>query len=285
MPDFKLTPIQTGYFKLDGGAMFGVVPKVMWQKLNPPDEANLCTWSMRCMLIETDGRKILVDTGLGFKQDEKFRSHFHPHGDESLKKSLKKAGVNYSDITDVFLTHLHFDHVGGAVTRTPKGELIPTFENAIYWSNKAHYDWAFAPNPREKASFLKENFVPLQDAGILKMIPVQDNIEWMPGIKIRFSYGHTEAMMILIIDTGENTVAYCADLLPSSFHTGLPYVMSYDIRPLVSMREKEAFLKEAVKNEWVLFLEHDPIYEAMTLMETDRGRIVNKKVGKLEMFV
>ncbi len=277
----KLTSIDTGLFKLDGGAMFGVVPKKMWQKLNPPDENNMCTWAMRCLLIETDDRKILVDTGIGLKQDDRFRSHFEPHGAATLEGSLKKAGLALSDITDVFLTHLHFDHVGGAVSRNEKGELVPTFPKATYWSNQEHYDWAFDPNPREKASFLKENFVPLQKQGILKMIPTEEGIEWLPGMNVRFVNGHTQSMMVLKIEVGNQVVVFCADLMPSSFHVRLPFVMSYDVRPLVTLAEKEIFLNDAIDGEWILFLEHDPVSECMILSRDDRGREMIKKKGNL----
>ena len=220
----KITSIPTGFFKLDGGAMFGVVPRRLWQRTQPPDENNMCTWAMRCLLIETGDRKILVDTGLGDKQDDKFRSHFEPHGTDSLLGSLKNNGYSPEDITDVFLTHLHFDHVGGAVTRNDQGELVPTFPNATYWSNQKHFDWALNPNPREAASFLHENFVPLQEHGVLKFIPVIDGgTEWIPGIKVHFVYGHTEAMMLPEIDQGEHAVMYCADLIPVSYtHLTLP---------------------------------------------------------------
>ncbi|MFK8101408.1 MAG: MBL fold metallo-hydrolase [Saprospiraceae bacterium] len=271
----KIKVIDTGLFKLDGGAMFGVVPKTMWQKLNPPDENNLCTWAMRCLLIESGDRKILVDTGIGLKQDEKFRSHFEPHGEDDLFSSLAKHGLTPAAITDVFLTHLHFDHCGGAVHYNEERELVASFPNATYWTNQKHYDWALQPNPREKASFLKENFVPLADAGKLQFIDSStDLIDWIEGIQIQLVYGHTEAMMMLIIpmDNGKKLV-YCADLIPSSFHIGLPYVMSYDLRPLVTMKEKERLLEAAVANDYYLFFEHDPLHECATVYKTDRGRI------------
>ncbi len=271
----KVQIIDTGLFKLDGGAMFGVVPKQLWARLNPPDEHNMCTWAMRCILIETEDRKILVDTGLGDKQDAKFRSHFEPHGDADLLKSLAGKGYLPEDITDVFLTHLHFDHVGGAVCFDENEQLVPTFPKATYWSNERHYNWAFDPNPREKASFLKENFVPLKDAGVLKFIPVtEEDYQWLPGIRIRFVYGHTEAMMMLFVDFGSETMVYCADLIPSSFHIGLPYVMSYDVRPLLTMQEKTRLLKEAVANDYVLFFEHDPKLACARLKTNDRGRVI-----------
>ncbi len=273
-----ITSIPTGFFKLDGGAMFGVVPRRLWQRTHPPDENNMCTWAMRCLLIETADRKILVDTGLGDKQNDKFRSHFEPHGTDSLLGSLDKNGLTPEDITDVFLTHLHFDHVGGAVKRDAEGALVPTFPNATYWTNQKHYDWALNPNPREKASFLKENFVPLQEHGVLKFIPVKEGgVEWIPGIKVHFAYGHTEAMMLPEIDQGDHNILYCADLIPSQFHLGKPYVMSYDIRPLVTIKEKTWLLERAINENLVLFFEHDPVLDRAEITLNDRGRHVVKK--------
>ncbi len=282
----KLSVINTGLFKLDGGAMFGVVPRRMWQKLNPPDDNNMCTWAMRCLLIETDTRKILVDTGIGNKQDDKFRSHFEPHGTDSLLASLEQKGVSVNDITDVFQTHLHFDHCGGAVHQDDNGKLSPTFPNATYWTNQQHWDWAMNPNPRERASFLKENFVPLQEAGVLKMIEVNPDglTDWVDGIQIRLANGHTESMMLLYIPVGNKTVVYCADLIPSAYHIGLPYVMSYDIRPLITMAEKKVFLEEAVANEYLLFFEHDPHTESATITKNERGKYKIKEVITIEDF-
>jgi len=257
--------------------MFGVVPKQLWKRLNPPDDNNMCTWAMRVLLIETKDRKIIVDTGIGNKQDEKFRSHFEPHGEDSLLKSLEKKGLQPEDITDVFLTHLHFDHSGGAVSKDAAGNLFPTFPNATYWSNTTQWKWAMNPNPREKASFLKENFVPLQEAGQLKFIEEKGGATLLPGINIHFANGHTEMMMILDIDYKETKVVYCADLIPSSFHIGLPYVMAYDVNPLVTLKEKKWLLEQAVEKNWVLFFEHDPITECATLKRNEKGRIVADK--------
>lgn len=284
----KLSVIDTGYFKLDGGAMFGVVPKSMWSKLETPDDNNLCTWAMRCLLVETAGRKIIIDTGIGNKQSDKFFSHFQPHGDATMVTSLAKQGLTVSDITDVFLTHLHFDHVGGAVLRGANDQLLPMFPNATYWSNQAHYDWAFTPNAREKASFLKENFVPLMEEGILKMLdvlPYNQVLDWLPNVSVGYGYGHTEALMTPRITYQGKTIIYCADLLPSPSHIGMPYVMSYDIRPLQTLLEKEWFLNEAVDKGHILFFEHAPTIEACTVKRNERGRIVVDKEGKLSDFV
>ena len=268
----KLSIIETGFFKLDGGAMFGVVPRSMWTRLNPPDDNSLCTWAMRCLLIETGDRKILIDTGIGNKQSDKFRSHFEPHGDHSLTGSLSDSGLSHEDITDVFLTHFHFDHVGGAVISN-EGKLTPNFPNAKYWTSKQHFDWALDPNPREKASFLKENFVPLAEEGILHFIKEEQGIEWMPNINIRFSYCHTEAMMIPEIKLPNgNRIFYCADLLPSTFHARMPYVMAYDIRPLVTLAEKKSFYEEVEDEKTFLFFEHDPLHAIGQLKRDARNR-------------
>mgnify|MGYP000495192250 FL=1 len=217
----KLHTIDTGFFKLDGGAMFGVVPKTMWQKLVPPDENNLCTWAMRCLLIE-DGKKLtLIDNGIGDKQDDKFLSHYHLHGNDTLDKSLAKLGFSRADITDVFLTHLHFDHCGGSIIR--EGEkLKPAFENANYWSNEQHWQWAIAPNDREKASFLKENILPIQESGQLNFVETQDGVDFTDNVRIRFAFGHTDAMMLPQIQYKGRTIVYMADLLPSAAHLPLP---------------------------------------------------------------
>ena len=277
-----LTSIHTGYFKLDGGAMFGVVPRRMWSKLNPPDENNLCTWSMRALLLQTGSRTILFDTGIGNKQDAKFRSHFEPFGTENLFDSLSLAGVSRDNVTDVFLTHLHFDHCGGALWKNETtGEIEPAFPNAVYWSNERHYNWAMKPNDRERASFLKENFVPLRESGRMQFIPVKQQIEWLPGIRIWFTYGHTEAMMVPQIQTAQGTVVYCADTMPSQWHIGMPYVMAYDVRPLFSLKEKGQLLKKAVKSGHILFFEHDPIAEAGRVKYDENGRIVPDKIGNL----
>lgn len=250
--------------------MFGVVPKVIWQKTNPADANNLCTWAMRCLLIEEGNQLILVDTGIGNKQDEKFFSHYYLHGDDSMEKSLAQLGFNTGDITDVFLTHLHFDHVGGAVVRDGE-QLKPAFGNATYWSNEKHWQWAVEPNAREKASFLKENILPLQESGQLKFVAEQENIAWQKDINISFAYGHTDAMMLPKINYKGRTIVYMADLLPSVGHLPLPYVMAYDMFPLKTLTEKQAFLAEAVENNYILYLEHDPVNECCTLQRTEKG--------------
>jgi len=268
----KLHVIDTGKFKLDGGAMFGVVPKQLWKKLNPPDENNMCTWSMRCLLVETAERRILIDTGMGTKQDEKFMSHFEPHGDTDLLSSLANKGFRPEDITDVFLTHFHFDHLGGAVAMDEHGKYYPQFPNAMYWSSREHYEWALRPNYREKASFLKENFVPLMEHGVLKFIDTEQDIDWFCGIKVKFMYGHTEAMMLPVIPLPDGrSVVFMADLLPSTAHIRMPYVMSYDIRPLQTLAEKELFFHEAVEQGYYLFLEHDRVNELCTIRLDEKG--------------
>lgn len=268
----KVSTIIAGYFKLDGGAMHGVVPKSMWQKVNPSDDNNMCTWAMRCLLIETGDRKILVDNGMGDKQDEKFYSHFHPHGEETVESSLAKHGYTPADITDVFLTHLHFDHCGGSIKRDGD-KLVPVFPNAIYWSNQSHWDWAIEPNPREKASFLKENILPIQESGQLKFIDVKDGEEWISGIRIHYVDGHTEQMMLLQISTNSHTFLYCADLVPSAAHVSMPWIMSYDMRPLNTLDEKQRLLGKAVDENWTLIFEHDPKIECASLHKDDKGRI------------
>ncbi|MCC7525120.1 MAG: MBL fold metallo-hydrolase, partial [Chitinophagaceae bacterium] len=257
----KLYSINTGYFKLDGGAMFGVVPKSMWNKLNPADENNLCTWAMRSMLIEEGNRLILIDTGIGNKQDTKFFNHYYLHGEDTLDRSLAAHGFHRNDITDVLLTHLHFDHVGGAIV-IEKNKMAPAFKNATYWSNEQHWQWATKPNDREKASFLKENIQPIQDSGKLKFITVKEDIAFTDHVTIRFVNGHTHAMMLPQINNYRGkTVVYVADLLPSVGHIPIPYVMAYDMSPLITLHEKKAFLQEALQNNFVLFFEHDPVYE------------------------
>lgn len=266
----QLHTIDTGLFKLDGGAMHGVVPKTMWNKQNPADENNMCSWAMRCLLVEQDDRLILVDTGIGDKQDEKFFGHYFLHGDASLEKSIRAKGFSMDDITDVFLTHLHFDHVGGAVKRIGEN-LVPAFKNAKYWSNKAHWDWAVSPNDREKASFLKENILPLQESGQLNFIDAADGEEWIKNFSIRYVNGHTEAMMLPQINYNGKTILYVADLLPSMAHISLPWIMGYDMRPLDTLNEKKRLLAEAANKDWLLFFEHDYQNELCSLQNTEKG--------------
>ncbi|TBR18254.1 MAG: MBL fold metallo-hydrolase [Chitinophagaceae bacterium] len=272
----KLYSINTGYFKLDGGAMFGVVPKSIWHKINPADENNLCSWALRCLLIEDGNRLILVDNGNGDKQDEKFFSHYYLHGDDTLDKSLATYGFHRDDITDVFLSHLHFDHCGGSIIR--QGDrLIPAFNNAVYWSNKDHWQWATQPNEREKASFLKENILPIQESGQLKFITVPTDAEqgglvnFSTNIQVRFVFGHTDAMMLPQIQYKGKTLVFMADLLPSVGHIPLPYVMSYDMFPLTTLQEKKSFLNDAVRHDYILFFEHDKQHECCTIQQTERG--------------
>ncbi|WP_343744817.1 MBL fold metallo-hydrolase [Chitinophaga sp.] len=266
----KLYTIDTGFFKLDGGAMFGVVPKTLWNKTNPADENNLCTWAMRCLLIEDGNRLILVDNGIGDKQDAKFFSHYYLHGDATLDKSLAAHGFHRNDITDVFLTHLHFDHCGGSIVREGD-KLVPAFKNATYWSNEDHWKWATVPNDREKASFLKENILPIRESGQLKFIAHQEGVAFTDHMSIRFANGHTDAMMLPQIRYKDKTIVYMADLLPSIGHLPLPYVMAYDMFPLTTLTEKKKFLQEAVDNQYVLFFEHDPVNECCVLQTTEKG--------------
>ena len=268
-----LHTIDTGFFKLDGGAMFGVVPKVIWNKLNPADENNLCNWAMRLLLIEDENRLILVDTGMGNKQDAKFFGHYYLNGDDTLDKSLAAKGFSRSDVTDVFLTHLHFDHCGGAIERVDD-KLVPAFKNATYWSNENHWKWATEPNEREKASFLKENILPIKESGRLEFIaqaPANELAGFSGNITVRFAYGHTDAMMLPQIKYKDRTIVYMADLLPSIGHIPLPYVMAYDMFPMKTLQEKKLFLQEALDNDYILFLEHDPQYECCTLQQTEKG--------------
>jgi glyoxylase-like metal-dependent hydrolase (beta-lactamase superfamily II) len=270
----KLHVIETGFFKLDGGAMFGVVPKSLWQKTNPADDNNMCSWALRCLLIEDGPRLILIDCGIGDKQSEKFFSHYFLHGEANLFSSLNHLGFHPDDITDVVLTHLHFDHCGGAIAwNDTKNGYRPVFKNATYWSNEQHWAWATQPNPREKASFLSENILPIQESGQLKFIQRTGDFTKtvFPGIDMLFVDGHTESMMIPHLHYKGRTVVFMADLLPSVGHIPLPYVMGYDTRPLQTLVEKERFLQHAVEHQYVLFLEHDSVNQCCTLANTERG--------------
>jgi glyoxylase-like metal-dependent hydrolase (beta-lactamase superfamily II) len=274
----NLYTINTGNFKLDGGAMFGVVPKTIWNKINPSDENNMCDWAMRSLLIEDEARLILIDNGIGDKQDEKFFSYYHLHGADTLDSSLQKHGFHRDDITDVFLTHLHFDHCGGSIKREGD-KLVPAFKNATYWSNENHWNWAVHPNDREKASFLKENILPILESGQLSFVETLSDASitrlgstpFTPNVSVRFVNGHTESMMLPQIRYKDKTIVYMADLLPSAGHIPIPYVMAYDMFPLTTLQEKKSFLSEAVANEYILFFEHDYKNECCTLQQTDRG--------------
>jgi glyoxylase-like metal-dependent hydrolase (beta-lactamase superfamily II) len=282
-----ISALNTGNFKLDGGAMFGVVPKSIWNKTNPADENNLCSWAMRSLLIEENNRLILIDTGIGDKQDRKFLSHYHITDNASLEKKLNAFGYTTNDISDVILTHLHFDHCGGAVQKTKNDSIFePTFKNASYWSNENHWKWATEPNKREKASFLSENILPIEESGQLKHLKRENNScsSFTDSINLLFMDGHTESMMLPKIQYKNKTIVFMADLLPSVGHIPLPYIMGYDTRPLLTLDEKEKFLIEACNNEYILFFQHDFINECCTLQQTDRGIRV-KDVFKLEELV
>ena len=278
----KIYPIETGNFKLDGGAMFGVVPKTIWQKTNPADANNLIDMSMRCLLIEDEDRLILVDTGLGDKQSEKFFGYYHLFGDFTLEKSLKKLGFHSDDITDVFLTHLHFDHCGGVIQRDKNGVLLPAFKNANVWSNQAHWNWATEPNPREKASFLKENIHPIQESGQLQFLQQQSTAQI--GFEVLFMDGHTEKQMLPKLNYQGKTLVFMADLLPTIGHIPLPYVMGYDTRPLLTIKEKVDFLNLAADENYYLFLEHDAHHEICTVKRTEKGVRLNTTHKFSELF-
>lgn len=270
----NLYPINAGNFKLDGGAMFGVVPKSLWQKTNPSDSDNLIDLTARCMLIESGSRLILVDAGMGDKQSEKFFSYYKPWGDDSLVKSINNAGFSIDEITDVFLTHLHFDHCGGATVLNNNNVSVPLFKNAKYWSNKNHWDWATSPNSREKASFLKENLIPIEESGQLCFLDVKSpgfNHYDELGFDVLFVDGHTEKQMIPKVSYSGKEVVFMADLLPTAGHIPLPYIMGYDVRPLTTLEEKRSFLNLAVEEEYCLFMEHDAHNQIITLKNTEKG--------------
>ena len=273
----QLHSIETGTFKLDGGAMFGVVPKSIWNKLNPADENNLCTWALRCLLVIDGDRKILIDTGMGNKQDEKFFSHYHLGDTISLANALGKISIQVNEITDVLLTHLHFDHVGGAIENI-NGKLKTVFPNATYWISEPQWDLAMNPNKREKASFLKENIEPIKASGQLKLITIPNytgdslqEIHFSESISCFIVNGHTQGMLLPKINYKGKSLVYMADLLPSVGHIPIPYVMGYDMQPLITLNEKEMFLKEAIQKDYSLFFEHDPKNECCDLHETEKG--------------
>lgn len=272
----ELHVVNTGFFKLDGGAMFGVVPKALWSRTNPADENNLCSWAMRSLLVVDGDRIVLIDNGIGDKQDAKFFSHYYLHGEDSLKNSLNKLGLGFNDITDNFLTHLHFDHCGGGVSYGKNQETLEmVFSNATYWSNKDHWEWATVPNPREKASFLKENILPMKDSGQLEFLDSTKG-EFIEGMDFITVDGHTDKQMIPKIQCKGHTIVFMADLLPSVGHIPLPYVMGYDTRPLLTLSEKAKFLEEAAKNNYILFLEHDAVNECCTVKMTEKGVRLDK---------
>ncbi|WP_268035345.1 MBL fold metallo-hydrolase [Algoriphagus sp. PAP.12] len=266
----ELYTVNTGLFKLDGGAMFGVVPKVLWSRSNEADENNLCTWAMRSLLVVDGNRVVLIDNGIGDKQDAKFFSHYYLHGDDSLEKSLKNLGVGYHQITDNFLTHLHFDHCGGGIKYGSHGQYEATFPRATYWSNPDHWKWATEPNPREKASFLEENILPMEELGQLQFTDLETN-SLFPGFDFITVDGHTDKQMLPKLQYKGKTLVFVADLLPSVGHIPIPYVMGYDTRPLLTMDEKAKFLEEAAREGYILFFEHDPVNECCTVKMTEKG--------------
>ena len=284
----KLYPIEAGHFKLDGGAMFGVVPKSLWQRTNPADSNNMIDIAARCLLIENGDKLMLIDTGMGNKQSEKFFSYYHLWGDYDLDTSLKNFGFHRDDITDVFMTHLHFDHCGGSVQwNTKRTGYEPAFKNAIFWSNFNHWQWATKPNNREKASFLEENILPMQASGQLQFVSLSDkavinNTEL--GFDIFLADGHTEKQMIPMIQFDGKTICFMADLLPTAGHLPLPYVMGYDTRPLLTLDEKELFLNLAADKGYYLFLEHDAHNQIITVKHTEKGVRLNETFTCYDIF-
>ncbi len=284
----KLYPINTGYFKLDGGAMFGVVPKSIWQRTNPADSDNMCNWAMRSLLIEDGDRLILIDTGLGSKQSDKFFGYYFLYGDDSLDSSLAQYGFHRNDITDVFLTHLHFDHCGGAIQwNKDRTGYEPAFTNAKFWSNAKHWEWAVNPNGREKASFLKENILPIRESGQLNFIDIPNNDFIVPtplGFEALVVNGHTDAQMCPVINYKGKKIVFVADLLPSTGHIPLPYVMGYDTRPLQTLEDRKQFYAKALAEEYYLFLEHDSVNEICTLKQTEKGARLDETFQFSELF-
>ena len=282
----NLYPVNAGNFKLDGGAMFGAVPKTIWHKTNPADQNNLIDIAARCLLIEDGKRLVLIDSGMGNKQSEKFFSYYSLWGEDTLERSIKKVGFSIDDVTDVFFTHLHFDHCGGAIKRSGSG-FEPVFKNAIYWTNKKHWDWAINPNKREVASFLKENLLPIEETGNLNFIPTsrrQFSFVDELGFKVFYADGHTEKQMLPIISHKGQKIAFAGDLIPTAGHVPLPYVMGYDVRPLTTLKEKDLFLNYAADNNVLLLLEHDSVNEAVSLKRTEKGVRVSQTLKCDEIF-
>ena len=275
----KLYTIDTGFFKLDGGAMFGVVPKSLWNKVNPADENNMCNWAMRCLLIEDGNNLVLIDNGMGNKQDDKFFSYYFLNGDDSLEQSLAKYGFKPEDVTHNILSHLHFDHCGGGIKwNKDRTGYEAFFPNATYITGKQQWELAMKPNAREKASFLKENLLPMQELGKLQL--VENEGEILPNISVKFVNGHTAGMMIPHISYNEKMLVYMADLMPAHFYTSAAWIMAYDTSPLISMQEKAVFLNAAAENGHILFFEHDPVIECATVEKTEKGIKIKEK-GKL----
>jgi glyoxylase-like metal-dependent hydrolase (beta-lactamase superfamily II) len=282
----NLYPVNAGNFKLDGGAMFGAVPKTIWNKTNPADQNNLIDIAARCLLIEDGKRLILIDSGMGNKQSEKFFSYYSLWGEDTLERSIKNVGFSIDDVTDVFFTHLHFDHCGGAIKRSGSG-FEPVFKNAIYWTNKKHWDWAINPNKREVASFLKENLLPIEETGNLNFIPTsrrQFSFVDELGFKVFYADGHTEKQMLPIISHKGQKIAFAGDLIPTAGHVPLPYVMGYDVRPLTTLKEKDLFLNYAADNNVLLLLEHDSVNEVVSLKRTEKGVRVNQILKCNDVF-
>ncbi|HNQ26473.1 MAG TPA: MBL fold metallo-hydrolase [Aquaticitalea sp.] len=285
----QLYPIEAGNFKLDGGAMFGVVPKTLWSRTNPADANNMIDIAARCLLIEDGNRLILIDTGMGDKQSEKFFGYYHLWGDHSMDRSLKNYGFCRDDITDVFMTHLHFDHCGGSIRwNKDRSGYEPAFKNASFWSNQDHWEWATKPNNREKASFLKENIIPMQESGQLRFTELPNDGKTIKstelGFDVFFADGHTDKQMIPLISYKDKTIAFMADLLPTAGHLPLPYVMGYDTRPLITLEEKQQFLDMAADGNFFLFLEHDAHNQIITVKHTDRGVALNEIYTTNEIF-
>jgi len=278
----ELYKIETENLRLDGGAMFGVVPKVMWEKKYPSDKNNLCNWSVRCLLVVDGDRKILIDNGMGDKQDEKFFKHYYLNGEGNLYTSLDKAGFRTEDITDVVLTHLHFDHCGGSVRYNEAGELVTTFPKAKYWVSEAQWKWAVDPNRREKASFLKENILPIKEQGQLHLI--EEEGELYPNFEVQLYDGHTAGQVIPLITYKGKKIAFMADLIPSVANIPMPWIPAYDTRPLISLEDKKKFFKRAIKDNYTLFFQHDLYHECCTLEDSPKGAIV-KEVFDLKDFI